>query len=185
MQKLHLLLPNKEKWKNPSIRKQPHTASKAPVSYQSIMVFSEKVVLVSGRREIPKRHWANIISSAHMADCLWISSHELRSRESRTDPAIIPSQYVCTLIPVPGEHGAATSLTHHTELVGECYGMADLHSSHRARRFIALFDSLLFTNWAWHIWELESSTWHVTGEQTLGKRMAVGGKNRGKWQFSE
>lgn len=82
------------------------------------MLFSEKVVRFSGRREIPKRHWANIISSAHMADCLWISSHEPRGQQSRTDPAIIPSQYVCTLIPVPGEHEAAASLTHHTELVG-------------------------------------------------------------------
>lgn len=53
-----------------------------------------------------------------MADCLRISSHELRGQQSRTDPAIIPSQYVCTLIQVPGEHGAAASLAHHTELVG-------------------------------------------------------------------
>lgn len=84
------------------------------------MLFSEKVVRVSESQEgeIPKRHWANIISSAHMADCLWISRHELRGRESRTDPAIIPSQYVCTLIAVPGEYGAAARLTHHTELVG-------------------------------------------------------------------
>lgn len=45
------------------------------------------------------------------------SPHEPRGRKSRPAPAIIPSQYVCTLVQVPGEHTAAASLTHHTELV--------------------------------------------------------------------
>jgi hypothetical protein len=36
----------------------------------------EKVVRMSGRREIPKRHGANIINRADMAESLWISSPE-------------------------------------------------------------------------------------------------------------
>lgn len=185
IQKLHLLFLNKEKCRNLSIKKQPHAAIQTTSLPGPWYLFSKKVVRISERREIPKRHGANVINSVHMADCLWISSHELRGRESRTDPAIVLSQYVCTLIPVPGEPGAAASLTHHMELVGECYGMAARHSTHRARRFIALFDSLLFTNWAWHIWELESSTWHLTGEQTLGRRLEVGEESWGKWLLSE
>lgn len=34
-----------------------------------------------------------------------------------------------------------------------------------ARRFIAFFDNLLSANWAWHVWDYESSTWHQAAEQ--------------------
>lgn len=68
-------------------------------------------------REIPKRHGANTINRVYMADCLWISRHELRRFGSRTDPAIIHFS-VCTLNPGSKEQGAASGFTHHTELAG-------------------------------------------------------------------
>lgn len=146
------------------------------------MLSSEKVVGTSGRREVPRRQEANIISNAHGAGCLgfpsWTEGLEKQACSSNHPISI------CLHLGIGpwGTHGCCQ--THSSHRISECFGMEALRSSHRARRFIAIFDSLLFTNWAWHVWDFESSTWHLTGEQTLGRRTGVRGESRGRWQFS-
>lgn len=68
-------------------------------------------------RESPKLPEDNTINRDYMADCLLIARHEPRHFRSRTDPAIIPFQCIYTMNSVPREQGAASSHTHHTELV--------------------------------------------------------------------
>lgn len=79
--------------------------------------FAPQTALLKSGLKLTVFPWHIVVRIPIMASRCW---------ERDTDPALIPTQYVCTSLLASGNDGDAASLTHHTKLVSV---WVSLHSS--------------------------------------------------------